>query len=93
MPPGVSAAAVQRELLERALSCFGDKICVLHIKDGVWNSENQWENRLLGEGIMDWNTLLPILRAHNDSLCALREGVWPGKADEEREIMQRWAQL
>lgn len=93
VPPGVSAAAVQRELLERALFCFGDKICVLHIKDGVWNSENQWENRLLGEGIMDWNTLLPILRAHNDSLCALREGVWPGKADEERGIMQRWAQL
>ena len=37
--------------------------------------------------------LLPILRAHNDNLCALREGVWPGKADEEREIMRRWAQL
>ncbi|MDO4741565.1 MAG: TIM barrel protein, partial [Eubacteriales bacterium] len=93
VPPGVSAPQVQRDLLERALACFGNKICVLHVKDGVWNSENKWENRPLGEGIMDWATLLPILRAHNDDLCALREGVWTGKADEEREIMRRWAQL
>lgn len=93
VPPGVCDPAVQRELLDRALACFGEKICVLHVKDGVWNSENQWENRPLGEGIMDWKTLLPLLRAHNDNLCALREGVWPGKADEEYEIMRRWAQL
>ena len=93
VPPGVSDPAVQQELLSRALTCFGEKICVLHVKDGVWNSENQWENRPLGEGIMDWKTLLPALRAHNDDLCALREGVWPGRADEEREIMRRWAQL
>lgn len=93
VPPGVSDRGVQRELLERALACFGDRICVLHVKDGVWNSENQWENRPLGEGIMDWETLLPLLRMHDDSLCALREGVWPGKADEEYQIMRRWAQL
>ena len=93
VPPGVSHPAVQRELLERSLTCFGDKICVLHVKDGVWNSENQWENRPLGEGIMDWKTLLPILRKHDDRLCALREGVWPGKADEEYEMMRRWAQM
>jgi len=93
LPPGESAPGLQRELLERALACFGERICVLHVKDGVWNSENKWENRPLGEGVMDWKTLLPILRAHNDNLCALREGVWPGKADEEREIMRRWAQL
>lgn len=93
LPPGESAPGLQKELLERALACFGERICVLHVKDGVWNSENQWENRPLGEGVMDWKTLLPILRAHNDNLCALREGVWPGKADEEREIMRRWGQL
>jgi len=93
VPPGVCDPAVQRELLDRSLACFGEKICVLHVKDGVWNSENQWENRPLGEGIMDWKTLLPLLRAHNDNLCALREGVWPGKADEEYEIIRRWAQL
>lgn len=93
VPPGVCDPAVQRDLLSRALSCFGDRICVLHVKDGVWNSENKWENRPLGEGIMDWETLLPILRIHNDHLCALREGVWPGKADEEYAILRRWAQL
>lgn len=93
VPAGVTAPEMQRELVERALACFGDRICVLHVKDGVWNSENHWENRPLGEGIMDWKTLLPILRAHDDSLCALREGVWPCKADEEFETMRRWAQL
>ena len=93
LPPGVSAPEVQRELLERSLACFGDRICVLHVKDGVWNGENRWENRPLGEGVMDWPTLLPLLRAHNDSLCALREGVWPGRAREECAIMRRWAQM
>lgn len=93
VPPGVSDHAVQRDLLERSLACFGDRICVLHVKDGVWNSENQWENRPLGKGIMDWETLLPLLRAHDDSLCVLREGVWPGKAEEELESMRRWLQL
>ena len=93
VPPGVSDAAVQKELLERALHCFGGRICVLHVKDGVWNGENKWENRPLGEGIMDFKTLLPLLRAHDDSLCALREGVWPGMADEEYAVMRRWAQL
>ena len=66
---------------------------MLHVKDGVWNSEGKWENRPLGEGIMDWETLMPMLRANNDSLCALREGVWPGKAKEEYELMCRWAGL
>ena len=93
VPPGESRPEAQHDLLERALSLFGDKVCALHVKDGVWNSENKWENRPLGEGIMDWPTLLPRLRANNDHLCALREDVWPGRADEECAIMRRWAQL
>ena len=93
IPPGESRPEAQHDLLARSLSLFGDRICALHVKDGVWNSENQWENRPLGEGIMDWPVLLPRLRACNDSLCALREGVWPGRADEECALMRRWAQL
>ena len=93
VPPGVSDPAVQHDMLDRALACFGDKVCVLHVKDGVWNSENRWENRPLGEGIMDWETLLPRLRMHNDNLCALREGVWTGRADDEYAILRRWMQL
>lgn len=80
----------QKELLKRSLTLFGDKICVLHVKDGVFNGEGKWENRPLGEGIMDWANLLPILREHDDSLCALREGVWPGMAEQECAIMHRW---
>ena len=93
LPPGESRPEVQLELVEQALALYGEKICALHVKDGVWNSENKWENRPLGEGCMDFETLLPILRAHDDSLCALREGVWPGRAKEEYAIMCRWAQL
>lgn len=78
------------EILERALACFGEKICVLHVKDGVFNSESKWENRPLGQGIMDWAHLLPRLRMHDDTLCALREGVFPGMAKEECAIMHRW---
>ena len=39
---------------------------------------------------MDWPRLLPRLRAHNDALCALREGVFPGMANEECQMMHRW---
>ena len=78
------------EILERALSCFGKQICVLHVKDGVFNGEGKWENRPLGQGVMDWPRLLPRLREHNDTLCALREGVFPGIAKEECQIMHRW---
>ena len=88
--PETAAPEAQMEILERALSCFGRRVCVLHVKDGVFNSEGQWENRPLGQGVMDWPHLLPRLRAHNDALCALREGVFPGMAKEECQIMHRW---
>ena len=74
--PETAAPEAQMEILERALSCFGKQICVLHVKDGVFNGEGKWENRLLGQGVMDWPRLLPRLREHNDTLCALREGVY-----------------
>ena len=85
-----AAPEAQMEILERALSCFGERICVLHVKDGVFNAEGKWENRPLGQGVMDWPRLLPRLREHNDTLCALREGVFPGMAKEECQIMHRW---
>ena len=88
--PETAAPEAQMEILERALACFGKRICVLHVKDGVFGSEGKWENRPLGQGVMDWPRLLPRLRAHNDALCALREGVFPGMAREECQIMHRW---
>ena len=88
--PETAAPEAQMEILERALSCFGKQICVLHVKDGVFNGEGKWENRPLGQGVMDWPRLLPRLREHNDTLCAPREGVFPGMAKEECQIMHRW---
>ena len=56
----------------------------------MFGREGKWENRPLGQGVMNWPRLLPRLRAHNDALCALREGVFPGMAKEECQIMHRW---
>ena len=53
-------------------------------------ADGKWENCPLGQGVMDWANLLPRLRAQDDSLCALREGVFPGKAQEECATMHRW---
>lgn len=89
--PQTIAPEAQMEILKRALSIFGDKVCALHIKDGVFNSEGKWENRPLGEGIMDWPHLFPILREKLDHLCALREDVWPGIAATECQLMHKWA--
>jgi len=83
--------AAQLDILNRCLSLFGDQICVLHVKDGVFGEDGKWIARPMGEGVMDWKTLLPLLRAHDDSLCALREGVWPGREAEECRMIQAWA--
>lgn len=80
----------QLDLLKRCLALFGDRICVLHVKDGVFDDNGKWVARPMGEGVMDWKTLLPILKAHDDTLCALREGVWPGREEEERRLIESW---
>ena len=83
MTKETSSKAAQLALLERCLSLWGDRICVLHIKDGRFDENGKWIDTPIGEGIVDWKTLLPLLQAHNDSLCALREGVWPERGEEE----------
>lgn len=88
--PETISPAAQQDILSRSLACFGDKITVLHVKDGFFNADGKWENCPLGQGVMDWANLLPRLRAQDDSLCALREGVFPGKAQEECATMHRW---
>ncbi len=80
----------QLDILNRCLALFGDRICVLHVKDGVFGEDGKWIEKPMGEGVMDWKTLLPILKAHDDSLCALREGVWPGREEEERRLIESW---
>ena len=81
----------QMDILRRCLTLFGDRICVLHVKDGVFGDDGKWIEKPMGEGVMDWKTLLPVLRAHDDSLCALREGVWPGREEAECRMIQAWA--
>lgn len=88
--PDTTSPAAQAALLDRCLACFGEKICVLHIKDGEFDENGSWQNRPLGEGVMDWAHHLPILRAQHDSLCALREAVWPGAAQAECAAMHRY---
>ena len=88
--PATRSPEAQLDILKRALSCFGEHIVALHVKDGDFDENGKWHNMPLGEGIMDWPTLLPILRAHNDNLCAMREEVWPDRAEIECRIMHKW---
>jgi len=90
LTPETVSPEAQAEVLTRCIDLFGDKITVLHVKDGVFNGERKWVNRPLGEGVMDWAHMLPRLRQVNDSLCAPREDVWPGRAEEECVLMHRW---
>lgn len=90
--PQTTSPEAQMDILERCLAAFGSEIVALHVKDGAFDAEGKWQNRPLGEGVMDWARLLPRLRANNDALCALREGVFPGMAQEECAIMHRWAE-
>lgn len=93
LTPTTCDPEIQMDLLDRSLRYFGDKVCALHVKDGFFNDEGKWQNRPLGEGVMDWEHLFPRLNAKLGHLCALRENVWPGYAAEECKIMKRWAEL
>ena len=88
--PQTTAPEAQLEIFERCIACFGGDVVALHIKDGVFDAEGKWQNRPLGEGVMDWARLFPRLRQHFDNLCATREGVFPGMAAEELATMRRW---
>lgn len=88
--PETTAPEAQAEILTRCFDCFGDRVVALHVKDGVFDENRKWQNRPLGQGVMDWAHLLPRLRERYDGLCALREGVFPGMAAQERETMRRW---
>ena len=88
--PQTTAPEAQREILERAIDCFGEHVVALHIKNGVFNEDGKWINRPIDQGVMDWEHLFPILRQHFDHLCATRENVFPGMAAEEFAILSRW---
>lgn len=90
LTPQSCSPQAQRDILDRCLTLWGDKVCVLHIKDGVFGADGKWIPRPMGEGVMDWKTILPILRTHDDSLCVLREGVWPGRAPAECRMITEW---
>lgn len=90
--PATTAPEAQAEILDRCFACFGEEVVALHVKDGVFDAGGKWQNRPLGQGVMDWAHLLPRLRERYDSLCALREGVFPGMAAEELATLRRWAE-
>lgn len=90
LTPQTASPEAQMEMLERCIACFGPKVTALHIKDGLFNDAGKWENRPLGEGVMDWARLLPRMREHFDPLCALREDVWPGLAEKECALLHQW---
>lgn len=72
----------QDRLLDRSLDCFGAKICAVHVKDGYFEGR-KWINAQLGTGVMQWDRAMKELASIDDTLCCLREGVWPGAEKEE----------
>ena len=57
---------------------------------GQFDADGKWGNLPLGQGVMDWAKLLPRMRECFDSLCVMREGLFPALAAEEYETMRRW---
>lgn len=74
-------------VLHRALDCFGDHLCAIHVKDCAFDGQN-FVNVQLGSGIIDWNMASREIYAANPDLCLLREGVWPGAAPEESAYLR-----
>ena len=89
--PDTLSESAQQDLLSRCLDAFADRVLALHVKDGVFE-DGSWQNRPLGEGVMHWQTLLPRMAEAFPTLCAMREGVWPGLAKEECRRMHAWIQ-
>lgn len=75
-------------VLDRSLDCFGDQICAVHVKDGVFDGRD-FINARLGTGVMRWERAARALRAAHPQLCLLREGVWPDAPREEAAYMRK----
>ena len=74
-------------VLNRAMDCFGDKLCAIHVKDCAFDGKN-FINAKLGTGIVDWHKASKALYTANPNLCLLREGVWPDAVDEESAFLR-----
>lgn len=74
-------------LLSRAMDCFGDRLCAIHVKDCTFDGQH-FANAQLGTGIVNWPQITRALYAANPALCLLREGVWPGAVAEEAAYLR-----
>lgn len=74
-------------VLGRAMDCFGDRLCAIHVKDCTFDG-HQFANAQLGTGIVDWHKAVKSIYAANPNVCLLREGVWPGAALEEAAYLR-----
>lgn len=77
----------QEQLLDEALSLYGDKICAVHIKDLVFDGEKPVNCRL-GTGVVRWQYPIAQLNALNSNLCMMREGLFVDHAAEEFAFMK-----
>ncbi len=77
----------QDELWERCFKCFGDKICVMHMKSIAFNKYGELEKPPLNEGAVHYDKIMAWLKVHKPELTLLREEIKPEEAIRDKKFM------
>jgi len=86
----LSDARNQQHLLERCISSLGRRICAVIVRDGRFDEKGCWKECPLGEGVMDWENLLPQIQCSYEYLPLILEGSCAERLQEDCERMRGW---
>ncbi len=79
----------QNETYEQYLKILGSYIVAMHIKDIVFEDGNKvWRN--IGEGFVDYTSIIPWLKANKPQIHLLREHVKLDSYGKDVDMMRRW---
>ena len=80
LPPG--GAENQKDLWNRCIACFGDKVIAVHIKNGCWQGA-QYVPQPLDLGVMDFGAIFRWIKAKRPELPLLREEAQMGSVQRD----------
>ncbi len=86
----LSDARDQQDLLKRCISSLGRRICAVIVRDGCFDEKGCWKECPLGEGVMDWENLLPQIQGCYEYLPLILEGSCAERLQEDCERMRGW---
>lgn len=85
--PDAQAPEQQAAIIRQSFELYGDRISVLHLKDGIFEGEDQ-KFRHPGDGIFDYTELMHQVKASKPMIIGLLENSSPDKYQDDCAYLQ-----